>query len=58
MFGFSFTPEMYHQIMQQLLQGYEGVHNIINDIIKHASSQVEQDVWKCCWSNAWESLYP
>lgn len=48
MFGFSFTPEMYHQVMQQLLQGYEGVHNIINNIIIHASSQVEQDVWKCC----------
>ncbi|VDI25706.1 Hypothetical predicted protein [Mytilus galloprovincialis] len=45
MFGISCAPELYQNIMQQVLQGCEGVHNIMDDIIVHASNQVEHD--KC-----------
>lgn len=38
MFGISCAPEMYQKVMQQVLQGCEGVHNIMDDIIVHASS--------------------
>ena len=43
MFGISCAPEMYQNVLQQVLQGCEGVHNIMDDIIVHASSQVEHD---------------
>ncbi|CAC5397235.1 unnamed protein product [Mytilus coruscus] len=45
MFGISCAPELYKNIMQQVLQGCEGVHNIMDDIIVHASNQVEHN--KC-----------
>jgi hypothetical protein len=41
MFGMSCAPEMYQKVMQQVLQGCEGVHNIMDDIIVHASNQKE-----------------
>jgi hypothetical protein len=44
-FGVSCAPEMYQKVMQQVLQGCEGVHNIMDDIIVHASNQKEHD--KC-----------
>ena len=47
MFGVSCAPEMYQQVVQQVLHGSEGVvfHNIMDDIIVHASNQKEHD--KC-----------
>lgn len=45
MFGVSCAPELYQKVMQQVLQGCEGVHNIMDDIIVHASTQEEHD--KC-----------
>ena len=45
MFGVSCAPDMYHKVMQQVLQGCEGVHNIMDDIIVYASNQKEHD--KC-----------
>ncbi|XP_048729723.2 uncharacterized protein K02A2.6-like [Ostrea edulis] len=45
MFGVSCAPELYQKVMQQVLQGCEGVHNIMDDIIVHASCQAEHD--KC-----------
>ena len=41
MFGMSCAPEMYQKVMQQVLQGCEWVHNIMDDIIVHASNQKE-----------------
>ena len=49
MFGVSCVPKMYQQVMQQVLQGSEGVHNIMDDIIVHASNQKEHDT---CLENA------
>lgn len=43
MFGISCAPEMYQKIIQQVLQGCEGAHNIIDDIIVHADSEEEND---------------
>ena len=43
MFGISCAYEMYQNVLQQVLQGCEGVHNIFADIILHASSKVEHD---------------
>ena len=43
MFGISSAPEEYQQIVQQVLQGCPGVHNISDDIIIHDSSQQEHD---------------
>ena len=37
----SCAPEMYQRVMQQVLQGCEGVHNIMDDIIVYASNQKE-----------------
>ncbi|XP_065941320.1 uncharacterized protein [Magallana gigas] len=42
------------KVMQQVLQGCEGVHNIMDDIIVHASSQVEHDR---CLENVVKVLY-
>ena len=36
MFSVSCAPEMYQNLMQQLLQGFERVHNIMADNIRHA----------------------
>ena len=43
MFGISCAPEMYQRVIQQILQGCEGVRNIFDDIIVHASSVEEHD---------------
>jgi len=37
MFGVICAPEMYQKVMQQVLQGCERVHNIMDDIIVHAT---------------------
>lgn len=39
MFGTICAPELNQNVMQQVLQGCEGVHNIMDNIIVHASSQ-------------------
>ncbi|XP_061195212.1 uncharacterized protein K02A2.6-like [Saccostrea echinata] len=54
MFGISCAPEMYQKVMQQVLQGCEGVHNIMDDIIVHASSQTKHDR---CLENVVKVLY-
>ena len=41
MFGISCAPEMYQRVLQQILQSCEGALNIMDDIIIHASSQVQ-----------------
>lgn len=38
MFGISSAPEKYQQVIQQTLQGIEGVHNISDDIIVHGAT--------------------
>ena len=43
MFGVSCAPELYQKVMQQVLQGCNGVHNIMDDIIVHAKTQSEHD---------------
>ena len=43
MFGISCAPEMYQKVIQQLLNGCEGVHNILDDIIVHAASVEEHN---------------
>ena len=43
MFGISCAPEMYQKVLQQTLQGCEGVHNILDDIIVHGANQKEHD---------------
>lgn len=40
MFEISMAPEVYQMILQQVLQGCEGVHNIMDDIIVHSVSPV------------------
>ncbi|XP_062609444.1 uncharacterized protein K02A2.6-like [Saccostrea cucullata] len=54
MFGISCAPEMYQKVMQQVLQGCEGEHNIMDDIIVHASSQEKHDT---CLENVVRVLY-
>lgn len=43
MFGISCAPEMYQNVLQQILQECEGVHNIMDDIVVHGSSREEHD---------------
>ena len=43
MFGTSSAPELYQHIIQQVLQGCEGTHNIADDIIVHGRGVEEQD---------------
>ncbi|XP_033725232.1 uncharacterized protein K02A2.6-like [Pecten maximus] len=43
MFGVSCAPEMFQKVVQQVLQGCEGVQNIMDDVIVHGSSQDEHD---------------
>ncbi|MCG8032586.1 MAG: aspartyl protease family protein, partial [Candidatus Thiodiazotropha taylori] len=42
-FGISCAVEMFQKVVQQLLQGCEGVNNILDDIIVHAPNQQEHD---------------
>ena len=43
MFGINSAPELYQHIIQQVLQGCEGAHNIADDIIVHGKSVEEHD---------------
>ena len=43
MFGISCAPEMYHKVIRQVLQDCEGAHNIIDDVIVHATTEEEHD---------------
>ena len=42
-FGISCAVELFQKVLQQVLQGCEGVQNILDDIITHPSSQKEHD---------------
>ena len=42
-FGVNSAPELYQHIIQQVVSGCEGVHNIHDDIIVHGSSMEEHD---------------
>ena len=43
MFGIRSAPEMYQRVMQQVLEGCEGVKNIHDDIIEHGQPLEEHD---------------
>ena len=43
MFGISCAPEMYQKVSRQVLQDCEGVHNIRDDVIVHATTEEEHD---------------
>ena len=43
MFGISCAPEMYQKVIRQVLQDCEGAHNILDDVIVHASTEEEHD---------------
>ena len=43
MFGISSAPELYQHIIQQVLQGCEGAHNIADDIVVHGRGVEEHD---------------
>ena len=43
MFGVSCAPEMYQRVIQQVLEGCEGVRNIHDDIIVHGRTVDEHD---------------
>jgi len=43
MFGINCAPEMYQQVMQQVLQGCEGMHHIMDTIINHGVSKDEHE---------------
>ena len=43
MFGISCAPEMYQRVMQQALEGCEGVRNIHDDIIVHGKTAEQYD---------------
>ena len=43
MFGISCAPEMYQKVLHQVLQEYDGVHNILDDVIVHAPTEEEHD---------------
>ena len=43
MFGISSVPEKYQQVVQQVLQGLDGCHNISDDSIVHGETQDEHD---------------
>ena len=42
-FEISCTPEMYQRVMRQVLQGFEGVRNIHDDIIVHEKTAEQHD---------------
>ena len=43
MFGKSCAPEMYQKVILQVLQDCEGAHNILDDVIVHATTEEEHD---------------
>ena len=43
MFGISCAPEMYQKVIQQILDGCSGVHNIQDDIIVHGTNEKEHN---------------
>ena len=43
MFGISCAPEMYNKILQQTLDGCDGVQSIFDDIVVHGKTQAEHD---------------
>ena len=43
LFGINCAPEMYQHVIQQALQGCEGVRNIFDDIIVHGPNVEEHD---------------
>jgi transposase InsO family protein len=43
MFGISSAPEKYQQVIQQVLQGIDGVKNISDDIVVYGETQAEHD---------------
>lgn len=43
MFGISCAPEMHQRVIQQVLEGCEGVRNIADDIIVYAPTVVQHD---------------
>ena len=43
MFGITSAPELYQHIIQQILQGCDGVYNISDDIIVHGRNVQEHD---------------
>ena len=43
MFSISCAPEMYLKVIRQVLQDCEGVHNILHDVIVHATTEEEHD---------------
>ena len=43
MFGISSAPEKNQQVIQQTLQGIEGVHNISDDIMVHGATHDQHD---------------
>jgi len=43
MFGITCAPEMYQMILQQTLQGCEGVNSIADDIIVHTATKEQHD---------------
>ena len=43
MFGISCAPEMYNKIIQQTLDGCDGVQSIFDDIVVHGKTTVEHD---------------
>ena len=49
MFGISSAPEKYQQVIQQTLQGIEGVHNISDDIIVHGATHDQHDACTRMW---------
>ena len=43
MFGIRCVPEMYQKVIRQVLQDCEGAHNILDDVIVHATTEEEHD---------------
>ena len=43
MFRVSCAPEMYQRVIQQVLEGCDGVRNIHDDIIVHGQTTEEHD---------------
>ena len=42
-FGISCAVELFQKVLQQIVQGFESVQNILDDIIIHAATQKEHD---------------
>ena len=43
MFGISCAPEMYQKVLHQVLQEFDGAHNILDDVTVHATTEEEHD---------------